>query len=118
MHTLIVSLVHLAVLTGVVVLSSRVISGVRVKNVPTAVAVAVVFAVLNVLLGWLLHVLLFVPTVLTLGLLGLFVPLIVNAALLWLTDRVLKAFEIDHAKALWLMALAITVARWLLRFVH
>ena len=118
MHTLTISLVHLAVLTGTVVLSSRVIPGVRVKNVPSALAVAVVFAVLNVLLGWLMHVLLFVPNVLTLGLLGLFIPLIVNAALLWLTDRVLKPFEIDTAKALWLMALAITVVRWLLRFVH
>src|SRR4051812_37843701 len=109
-------IVSLAVITGAVVLSCKLIPGVKVKNLPSAFGVAGVFALLNVLVGWLLHVLLAVPNVLTLGLLSLFIPLIVNAVLLWLTDRLLKSFELANAKALWLMALAITVARGLLHF--
>ena len=35
------------------------------------------------------------PAILTLGLLLLFVPFIVNAVLLWLTDKVLSTFKID-----------------------
>jgi putative membrane protein len=111
MQTLIV---HLVVLTAAVLLSARLIPGVRVKSVPAAIGTAAVFSVLNFCLSWLLKVLLVIPSILTLGLLWFFVPLIVNAALLWLTDRLLKSFEIESAKALWLMALMTTVGLWLL----
>jgi len=78
-----------------------------------------VFSLLNFFVGWLLTGVLFVTGILTLGLLWFFIPLIVNAALLWLTDRVVKSFEIDNAKGLWLMALLITTGNWLLHhFVH
>jgi len=43
---------------------------------------------------------LFVPAVLTLGVLYLFVPFIVNAILLWLTDKLLASLEIDNLGAL------------------
>ena len=102
-------LLHLAVLTATVLLSSRYIAGVRVKSAPAALGVAVVFSLLNWLLGWLIKVLLFVPAILTLGLLFLVIPLIVNVVLLWMTDKLLHVFEIEDAKALWLMGILITV---------
>ena len=101
-------LLQLGVLTVTVLASARFIQGVKVKSVPAAVGVAVVFSLLNWLLAGLLKVLLFLPAILTLGLLFLFVPLIVNVVLLWLTDKALHVFEIEDAKALWLMALVIT----------
>ena len=57
--------------------------------------VAIVFSVLNFFLGWLIRVLLFMPAILTLGLLFLFMPFIVNTILLWLTDKLLGSFEIE-----------------------
>ena len=115
MHTLI----HLAVLTGVVLLASRIIAGVRIQSAPAAVVVALAFSVLNWLLGFplkfLVGVVVFVPAILTFGLLFLVIPLIVNAILLWITDKALQAFEIQNARALWLMALLISAANLVFR---
>jgi uncharacterized membrane protein YvlD (DUF360 family) len=101
-------LVHLAVLTATVLLGSRFISGVKVKNPVAAIAVAVVFSLFNWLLAFPIKMLLFLPAILTFGLLFLVLPLIVNAILLWLTDKVLHVFELEDAKALWLLAAVIT----------
>lgn len=103
-------LVHLAVLTLTVLVAARYIQGVRINSSPAAVGVAVVFSLANWLLGGLIKLLLFLPAVLTLGLLFLIMPLIVNVILLWLTDKLLHVFEIEDAKGLWLMALLITAA--------
>jgi putative membrane protein len=86
---------------------------VRIKGVGSAIIVAVVFSVLNFLLGWLIHVILFVPALLTLGLLFFFIPLIVNTVMLWLTDKLIDAFEIQTTSALLTLATAITVVNWL-----
>jgi uncharacterized membrane protein YvlD (DUF360 family) len=110
-------LVHLALLTVTVLLSARYIAGVRVKSTPAALGVALVFGVLNWLLAGLIKILLFLPAILTLGLLFLVLPLIVNVILLWITDKVLHVFEIENAKALWLMAILVTVVNGLAHFV-
>jgi putative membrane protein len=102
------ALIHIVVLTLTVLAAARYIRGVQINSAPAAVAVAIVFSLFNWLLGGLLHVLLFLPAILTLGLLFLVMPLIVNAILLWLTDKALHVFEIEDAKGLWLMSLLIT----------
>jgi uncharacterized membrane protein YvlD (DUF360 family) len=76
------------------------------------VVVAIVFSILNFLLGWLISALLFVPALLTLGLLFLFLPLIVNVVVLWLTDKALASFEITTVRALWLSAAVITLVNF------
>jgi putative membrane protein len=106
-------LLHLAVLTVTVLLASRYITGVRVKSAPAALGVAVVFSLLNFLIGWLIKAALFLPAILTLGLLFLVLPLIANVILLWLTDKVLHVLDIEDARALWLMAILITVVNGL-----
>jgi len=103
------TVLHLAALTVTVLALSRIFSTVRVKSVGSAFLVAVVFSVLNVLLGWLIRAFLFVPAVLTLGLLFLFIPFIVNAVLLWLTDKLLAAFEIQTTGALLASAAVVTL---------
>jgi putative membrane protein len=109
MHTLL----HLAALALTILILSRVLPSVRIKSAGTAVLVAVVFSVLNFFLGWLLELLikavLFVPAVLTLGLLFLLVPFLVNAIVLWLTDKLLGSFEIRALRGLLLSAGAITL---------
>jgi len=103
-------LLHMAVLTLTVLALSRIFSSVKIKSVASAVVVAIVFSVLNVLLGWLIRVALFVPAILTLGILFLFVPFIVNAVLLWLTDKLLGSFEIETTGALF--AASFALAAW------
>jgi putative membrane protein len=109
MHTLL----HIAILAVTVLAIARFLPDVEVKGFGTAVVVSIVFSVLNFLLGWLIHVVLFVPALLTLGLLFLFVPFIVNTAMLWLTDKLIATFEIKTLRALLTSAAAITVVNWL-----
>jgi putative membrane protein len=110
-------LLHFVVLTVTVLALARVVPGVRVTNNSSAALVAVVFGVLNFALGWLIKAVLFVPALLTLGLLFLFVPFIVNTIVLWLTDKVLHAFEIRDLQALLISSGAITLVNGLLHFV-
>jgi putative membrane protein len=110
------TLLHLATLTVTVLALSRIFSSVKIKSVASAVVVAIVFSVLNVLLGWLIRVALFVPAILTLGVLFLFVPFIVNTVMLWLTDKVLGSFEIETAGALFASAAIITVVNGVFNF--
>jgi len=103
------TLLHLATLTLTVLALARVFSSVKVRSVGSAVAVAVVFSLLNFFLGWLIRVALFLPAILTLGLLFLVLPFIVNTILLWLTDKVMRSFEIETMGGLLASAAVITV---------
>jgi putative membrane protein len=107
------TLIHLAALSGLIVLLSRFLPGVRVRSTGSAVLVAVVFSVLNFLVGWLVtffvSAALFLPAIFTFGLLFFAIPLVVNAVLLWVTDKFLDSFEIRGLKPLFLAALAITI---------
>jgi len=107
------TLLHLAALAATVLAIARFLPDVEVKGLGTAVIVSVVFSVLNFLLGWLIHLVLFVPALLTLGLLFFFIPFIVNTAMLWLTDKLISTFEIKTLRALLTSAAAITVVNWL-----
>jgi putative membrane protein len=102
-------LIHIAVLAATIFVLARLLPSVRIRSAGTAVLVAVVFSVLNFFLGWLIRAVLFVPAVLTLGLLFFFVPFIVNTVLLWLTDKALASFEIRSLRALLLSSVVITV---------
>ncbi len=108
-------IIHVGILALTVLVLSRVTSGVWLKHPPAALSVAVVFSLLNLGLGWLLRLLLVVPTILTLGLLLLFTSFIVNAALLWLADKLLASFELKSLRALLISSGAITVVNWLLQ---
>ena len=107
---------HLVVLTATVLLLARFFPSVRVKSVGAAIVVALVFSLLNFFLGWFIRAVLFVPAVLTLGLLFLFVPFIVNAVLLWLTDKLIKSFEIGTMGGLLGSAAVITLVNAAFRF--
>lgn len=106
--------VHLAILTGTVLLLARFLPGVQIKRTRSAVLVALVFSVLNVVVGWLIKMLLaavlFLPAILTLGLAWVLVPFVANAVLLWITDELLDTFELRDTRVLLIAAAAITVA--------
>jgi putative membrane protein len=113
-------LLHFAVLTGTVLLLAKLLPGVRINNTKGAATVALVFGGLNLLVGWLvkaaLATLLFIPAFLTLGLAWVLVPFLANVALLWVTDKLLEAFELRDGKTLLLSAGLITLANGLLHF--
>jgi putative membrane protein len=110
------TLIHLAVLTVTILALAKLLPDVHVKSVGSAVIVAIVFSVLNFFLGWLLKVALVVPAILTLGILFLFIPFIVNMVMLWLTDALLGTFEISSIGSLLLSAGVITAVNGLLHF--
>jgi putative membrane protein len=103
------ALLHVVVLALTILVLSRLVSGVRIRSAGTAVVVAIVFSLLNFFVGWIIRALLFIPAVLTLGLLFFFVPFIVNLVLLWLTDKLLASFELDSGRALFVSAVVITL---------
>jgi len=102
-------LLHLAVLAATVLVLSWALPSVRIRSAGTAVTVAVVFSVLNFLLGWLIWAALFVPALMTLGLLFFFIPFIVNTVVLWLTDKLIANFEIESTGGLLVSAAVITL---------
>jgi uncharacterized membrane protein YvlD (DUF360 family) len=114
-------LLHFAVLTGTVLLLARFLPGVHIKSTRSAAMVALVFGGLNLVVGWLvvlaLKALLFLPAIITLGLAWALVPFLTNVALLWVTDKLLDAFELKTGKTLLISAAAITVANVVLHAV-
>src|SRR5437764_14543737 len=105
---------HLVVLSATVLLLARFLPSVRVKSVGSAIVVAIAFSLLNFFLGWFVRAVLFVPAVFTLGLLFYFVPFIVNTVMLWVTDKLIKAFSIETLGGLLTSAAVITGVNWLL----
>ena len=108
-------LVGWLVLTAVIALAGEVHPKVKVKSARTAGAAAAVLGVLNVVLGWLLgfllKVLLFLPNLISFGLAYLFVPVLVNMALLKVTQGLLEDdVEIDGTGPLFLVAVAVAIA--------
>ena len=108
------AILHLAILSVTIIALARLNPSVHVKSVGTAVAVAIVFSLLNLALGWLIRAVLFVPALFTLGVLFLFVPFIVNAVLLFITDKVMAGFRIDSMRGLLVSALVITAVNAIL----
>ena len=110
------TLVHIAALAVTIFLLARFLPDVRIKSAGTALVVAITFSLLNFFLGWLVKAFLILPTILTLGLLLLILPFVVNTILLWLTDKVLSSFRIESTGSLLLSAGAITAVNAILRF--
>lgn len=112
------TLVQLIVLAALVWGLSQWLPGIHVERKRTALVVAVVFSLMNWIVGgairFLVTTVLVLPAIFTFGLLLLFVPLIVNGALLWATDQIIKDFEIRERRSFWWMAFAITIVNWAL----
>src|SRR5262245_17228118 len=110
------TILHLAAITATVLLLARFLPSVKIRCVGSAIVVGVVFSLLTFFLGWLLRAELFVPAILTLGLLFLFIPFIIDAVLLWLTDKLIGSFEIETMGGLLVSAAVITFVNGLFYF--
>ena len=98
-------ILRVLVLSGIIFLIARFLPGVKLKDYTSALIVALVYAVLNSLLFWLFFILSLPMVLITFG---LFV-FVINAALLWLTDKMVDSFEIANIPTLFITAFLITI---------
>jgi putative membrane protein len=92
---------------------ANLLPGFRLKNFVTALIVAGIYGVLQVLFSSILKLIFFLPMFLTFGLFAL----IINAFLLFLTDKLVDDLEIDSLQDTLIGAVLLTVFnfawRWL-----
>ncbi len=96
-----------------VVIVARLMNSVHVRSLGTAVVVAAVYGILKVLVYWLLVILSLPLIIVTLGLF-LFV---LNAFLLWITDKLIDGFRIDGLGSTLIASILISICDLLLRWV-
>jgi len=106
-------LINILVLSVAVFLVAQFLPGIRIKNFMTAIVVAIVYSVINFLVGWLLILLTLPFMIITFGLF----KLVINAGLLWVTDQMIEDFEIKDFFTTFVAALCITMIDSLIRWV-
>jgi putative membrane protein len=93
---------------------AKLLPGMRVQNFGTALVVAGVYGILHVLFFKFLAIIAFIPMFLTFGLFGF----VINAFLLFLTDKLIEDFKIDSFVITLIAAVLLTILnniwRWLL----
>jgi len=96
---------------------SKLLPGFRIGSFSTALVVAAVYSVLHIVLHFILFevlwILTIIPVILTLGI----IFFVVNAMILWLTDKLVQDFDIDNTATLLVAAVLLTVANWIIRFI-
>jgi putative membrane protein len=107
------TILNILLLSVAVYVVARILPGVRLKSFWTAIIVAIVYSIINLLLFKILVFLTLLPTILTFG---LFI-FVINAFLLWLTDKFLEDFEIDGFFTTLIAAFLITVINNVLRWI-
>ena len=104
-------IINVLVMSGLLYGLAMALPGVRVKSFGPALTVSLVYGLLNYFLFGLLAMIAFIPMLLSLGLFGL----VINAGLLWLTGKLIDDFEIQSIGMTLLMALLLTVGKFVLR---
>lgn len=93
-------------------LVSKLMAGIRLKSFFTAIVVAVVYSIADLLLWWLMVFFAMPLIILTFG---LFV-FVLNAFLLWLTDQIIDDFEIKDFTTTFIASLIISAINLVLNF--
>ncbi len=91
---------------------AKMLPGIQIKNFGTAVLVALVYSMINFILGKILFFFAFPMILITFG---LFV-FIIDAFLLWITDKIIEDFEINNFVTTIIAAFLITVSDRLLNW--
>ena len=96
---------------------SKLLPGFRIGSFGTALVVSAVYSILYVVLHFILFKVLWILTiplvVLTLGI----IFFVLNAVILWLTNKLIEDFDIDRTATLLIAAVLLTIANWIIRFV-
>ncbi len=108
-----VLIIDMLLLSLAVFLVSKFLSGIYIKNFGTAVVVAIVYSIINFAVGWLLVLLSLPFMIITFGLF----KFVINALLLWTTDKLIDDFEIKDGVTTFVAALLITIVDSLLKWI-
>jgi putative membrane protein len=96
---------------------SKLLPGFRIGSFGTALVVSAVYSILYVVLHFILFKVLWILTIpfviLSLGI----IFFVVNAVILWLTDRLVEDFDIDSTATLLMAAVLLTIVNWIIRVV-
>jgi putative membrane protein len=96
---------------------SKLLPGFRIGSFSTALVVAAVYSILYIVLHFILFKVFWILTIplviLTLGI----IFFVVNAVILWLTNKLIEDFDIDSTATLLIAAVLLTVANWIIRVV-
>lgn len=106
-------IVNILILSVAVFLVSSLLPGIKIKNFVTAIMVALVYSIINFLTGWLLAILTLPFIIITFGLF----KFVINAFLLWLTDKLLEDFEIKDILTTFVAAFLITIVDSFIKWV-
>jgi len=97
-------IINVLILSVAVFLVAQLLPGIRVKNFYTAILVAIVYSLINFFTGWLLVLLSLPFMIITFGLF----KLVINAFMLWLTDKLMEDFKISDLLTTFIAASLIT----------
>lgn len=89
-------LVRTVIIAGLAYLAERLLSGIYVKDFGAAVLLAIVLALLNATVGWLLSVLAAPLDFLTFSLFSGLISLVINAIVILMADRLLSDFRVKN----------------------
>ena len=96
---------------------SKLLPGFRIGSFGTALVVSAVYSILYVVLHFILFKVLWLLTIpfviLSLGI----IFFVVNAVILWLTDRLVEDFNIEGTATLLMAAVLLTIVNWIIRVV-
>ncbi len=102
-------LLHWIILTLAVLASSYAVPGIEVSSVLTAVIVAAVLAVINLIVKPVVKLLTLPINILTLGLFSL----VLNGLFFWFVASIISGFNIANFKAAFIGALIVSIINWL-----
>jgi putative membrane protein len=96
---------------------SKLLPGFRIGSFGTALVVSAVYSILYVVLHFILFKVLWILTIpfviLSLGI----IFFVVNAVILWLTDKLVEDFDIGSTATLLMAAVLLTIVNWIIRLV-
>ncbi|MGD9731436.1 MAG: phage holin family protein [Desulfamplus sp.] len=102
---------NIVLLSASVFIVANVLPGIYIKNYWTAIVVAIVYSIISFFTGWFLILLSLPFMIITFGLF----KFVINAFLLFLTDKMVGDFEIKNGFTTLIAALCISLVDSLLR---
>ena len=107
------TILNLLLLSSAIFIIAKAMPSIHIKNFRTAIAVALVYSIINFLTGWILFFLTLPFIIITFGLF----KFVINAFMLWVTDKFIEDFKIDGFGSMLIAAFLITVIDSVLRWI-
>ncbi|GAB4370650.1 MAG: hypothetical protein Kow0042_13010 [Calditrichia bacterium] len=104
---------NIILLSVAIYVVARIFPTIHLKSFWTAIWVALVYSVINLLIGWLLVAISLPLIYITFGLF----KFVINAFMLWITDKIIEDFKIEGIGTLLIAAFLISLIDSILRWI-